>query len=242
MSDLVPYEGVSVKDRSNPRAIINLIKNTAFEQAILAVPDEYYLSEDNHPVRVSVTDDMIKTAFWNEYDLAQAKAKNINVENIYVRCCSRDYFFKQFLTNSRKVAWLLTPPPSYEVMLDALLSKGLQRLYEILSLPLENTVIDNKGNPHTEVDAKIAHVIYQITKDIDIRVKGAIPQFIKSESRNLNITGQVNDLKQDTNPGSMEEIDAEIKRLEGKIAPNVRDVIPKDQNVIEVEYSPKESG
>lgn len=245
MSDVVPYEGVSAKDRSNPRSIINLISNTAFEHAIQAVPDELFLMDEadlTKKARVNVTDDFIKTSFWNEYDLAQARAKKIDVTNIYVRCCSRDYFFKQFLSNSHKVAWLLTPPPSYQIMLDTLLSKGLSRLYEILSLPLENTVIDNKGNAHTEIDAKIAHVIYQITKDIDIRVKGAIPQFIKSETRNMNVnvTGQVSDLKQNTEPSNMDEIDQEIQRLEGKLTPSVRDVMPKEKDVIEVEYTPNE--
>jgi hypothetical protein len=245
MSDVVPYEGVSVKDRSNPRAIINLIKNTAFETAIMSVPDDVFLLDERDlqkKAKVSVTDDYIKTSFWNEYDLAQAKAKSINVENIYVRGCSRDYFFKQFLTNSYKVAWLLTPPPSYEIMLDTLLSKGLARLYEILNLPLENAVIAKDGSVHYEVDAKIAHVIYQITKDIDIRVKGAIPQFIKSESRNLNITGAVSDLKQDKEPQNMEEIEAELARLQAlpHVGTAVRNALPKEKDVIEVEYTPNE--
>lgn len=245
MSDVVPYEGVSAKDRTNHRSIINLIKNTAFEQAIMAVPDELFLEDVDllaRQAKVNVTDEYIKTSFWNEYDLAQAKAKNIVVENIYVRCCSKDYFFKQFLTNSRKVVWLLTPPPSYQVMIEALLSKGLGRLHEILSLPLESTVVDKHGNPHQVIDAKMAHVIYQITKDIDIRVKGAIPQFIKSESRsmNVNVTGAIGDVKQDTNTNNMEDIDQELKRLEQKLQPNAHEFLPKEKDVIEVEYTPNE--
>jgi hypothetical protein len=242
MSDVVPYEGVSAKDRTNPRAIINLIRNLNFEQAIMAVPDEFFLMDEkdlSKKAKVTVTDDFIKTSFWNEYDLAQAKAKNIVVENVYVRCCSRDYFFKQFLSNSYKVAWLLTPPPSYQVMIETLLSKGLSRLYEIISLPLENTVIDKFGVAHTEIDAKMAHVIYQITKDIDIRVKGAIPQFIKSESRNINVnaTAQILENNVNANP-NMEDIDEEIQRLEATIKPHVKDVLPKERDVIEVEYTP----
>lgn len=246
MSDISPYEGVAAKDRSNPRSLINLIRNTAFEHAIMATPDDLYLMDESElakKAKINVTDDSIKISFWNEYDLAQARAKNIDVINIYIRCCSKDYFFKQFLANSYKVAWLLTPPPSYQIMLDTLLAKGLQRLYEILALPLENTVIDGKGNAHTEIDSKIAHVIYQITKDIDIRVKGAIPQFIKSESRNINmnVNGELPQPKDNHMPNDMEEIDAEIKRLESKLSPAVRDALPKEKDVIEVEYTPHES-
>jgi len=244
MNEVAHYEGVAAKDKSNSRSIINLVKNTAFEHAVMAVPDELFLLDEKEiqkKARVNVTDDFIKTSFWNEYDLAQAKAKNMTLENVYVRCCSRDYFFKQFLSNSYKVAWLLTPPPNYQVMLDTLLSRGLQRLYEILSLPLENTYIDNKGNAHTEIDAKIAHVIYQITKDIDIRVKGAIPQIVASTSRNVNVnlTGEVPQ-EQMTQTTNMEEVDAELRRLEEKLGPTIRDQMPKERDVIEVEYTAKE--
>jgi hypothetical protein len=245
MSDIVPREMVAAKDRTNARAIINLVNNSRFEQAIIAVPDDFFDLDEKElakKARVNVTDDYIKTSFWNEYDLAQAKAKNINVENVYVRCCSRDYFFKQFLSNSYKVAWLLTPPPSYQIMLDTLLSKGLSRLHEILNLPLESTVVDKRGEAHTVIDPKIAHVIYQITKDIDIRVKGAIPQFIKSESRNMNVnvTGQIGDVKSGEEPTSMEEVNAELERLEMKFTPAIREQLPKEKDVIEVEYTPQD--
>jgi hypothetical protein len=217
---------LSIKDKSNPRSLINLVP-TVMEQALMAVPDELMEMPEEELRKKSkpdATDEFIKLSFWDEYDRAQARGVKLDLVNVYVRACSRDYFYKKFLGNSHKVAWLLTPPAQYEVALNAILARGLQRLHEIVNMPLEQPVYDKEGKYcGTKHDANIAKTIAQVVKDVDIRVNGAIPQFVNTKSTNVNVNVNRDDSMREI-PSNVTDIDAQIRALEGRMPQDVIDV------------------
>lgn len=207
---------IAIKDKDDSRSLVNMVSNGAMRDAILACPDDLFemTEEDLHAkCKPSSTDEMIRMSFWNEYDLAHTRSRKMDITNVYVRSCTKDYFFKKFITSSFKVAWLLTPPKNYTIMLDVLLNKGLSKLDEIISQPLIQPIIDKRGEVHYQTDSKLAAVVAKITSDINDRKHGAATQMVKS----VSVHHQVNHTQNTEEIKDISDVDKKIKELESKL-------------------------
>ena len=218
----------AVNDISNPRSIINLVPDTVRE-AILRVPDEYLAMTSEElegefkaaGYSPNITDKRMRIAFWLEYDRSQsATAKRMNMGYVYGGLCSRQYFYERFVKDKRRMAWILISPPDYKIATEEALLHGVDRLREILDMPIK---VGGK------IDAKAAAVILETVKFLDTRVKGAVIQKIQQANLNVNVDASERAAGQEA-PESMESLTMRLKELEAKSNP-----VPQLPRVVEAE-------
>lgn len=133
----------------------------------------------------------------------------------YVEKC----FEKQYM-----VAWCGVPTMDYNTRIEALLDKSYRRLNEILDTPL----MDDKG----KVDIKVAHLIIQVAKMVDLRSQGNYTERIESKTLQVNASAEQAQHLFQEKALSLEEINKRIALLEeGKV---VEPVLSSSAEVIDV--------
>jgi hypothetical protein len=130
------------------------------------------------------TDNRLRLAFWMEYDRAQASNKRMEILPIVAGICMPHYFYNEYLQRPEKVAWLVCPPASYEVVMEEGLQFGIEQLRDILEQP---HVSLNSKNQEV-VNVKLAELKAKIVAMLDVRVKGAPLQRIQQTSMNVNVS------------------------------------------------------
>ena len=119
----------------------------------------------------------------------------MNVSQIIGGICTKEKFHK-LLCNNAKAAWVLTPPADTVVALQETLSYGLDRVREILSLPLYRTESVKIGKDEFEdremVDEKVANLMLKCVAMIDLRLHGSYVQVQKVEQKTININKNIN--------------------------------------------------
>lgn len=211
MSDNLPTILNPLKDKDNPRSLVN-ITPSSLSKAINFIPDSVFeLSEKEvrKVANVGEIEDRLRISFWREYDIAQQTGKKMNIQNIVKGNCSDSHFFRKILTNNFKLAYILTPPTDYLTQIEDIYQLGMQRMRQIL----EYDPVDVDTG---KMDFKIAEVQRRITEDAHLRFKGAIPYKMMTENlhvhKNLN-TSDPNKLL-DKKYESVDEIKARIRELE----------------------------
>ena len=141
----------------------------------------------------------IRVAFWTEYDRAVRTKTKIMPSAIWQGICSGQHFYR-LIENPLKLAWIIQPVTEYKRSMETLLAKAIERVDEILHLPLYN----DKGRP----DAKIAAVVLAAAKQVEDRVKGMAVQRIHEKSERTLISDV---------PMNLNELDSKIKILEAEL-------------------------
>lgn len=204
---------LSLTDRSNPRSIINIAPNW-MSNLIEAMPAEI-LEMDFHKlknqVQPDVFDERIRLAFWNEYHLAQSKLTNMNMSNVYGSVGISQSLLVKTLSNSYKLAYVLTPPADVALTLQETMNFGIEQLRQILAMPH----IDQRGN----LDARAADVKFKITQDLINRVRGQTIQRVEVKSQNVNLNADVSAGPTQL-PNNMKDLDAHLEALEEKAQVN----------------------
>ena len=182
-----PTPAVALFDEKDPRSLINLlpeVPRTRIQEALFdaeAAPlfemDELtllrHLRENGFPP--TPTDNRLRLQFWLEYDNTQQQLhKRMEMSRVFAGICTVEYFYKKYLQDPRRVAWLLCPPVGYAIKANEALEFGLEQLRDILSL-------DHGGNGKP-IDHKLMKLKKDIFEILDVRVKGAPIQ------KNVNIT------------------------------------------------------
>lgn len=231
--------------RADERALINLVPGSLGE-ALLAASQSHpelfqmdertlYKSLRDLNMQPTPTDNRLRLAFWNEYDRAQATHRPMEMVSVFAGVCHKSYFFGRYITRPEKLAWLVCPPASYEVVATEALSYGLEQMREILSLPIK----DAQGR----VNVKLGELQAKIVVMLDQRLKGGFTQRLESKSMQLNISTSDSQVAKAAAQGSMEEIERRIKELEKRerkalhLTEGASDVGGKDAP-IEVESHP----
>ncbi len=234
---------VVLLDRSDPRALINLVPNSMVEaMEKLAFEHPEYLNQDERTlldlfraqvaegrirdglVRVNATDKRLRISFWIEYDRAQAGKRVMGMSNVFSGVCTRMYFDNEVLHRPGKLAWILTPPVAYTNVMEEALVFGVEKLRDILDIDLK----DAKG----QVNVKAGELLLKTIQFLDARVKGAIVQ--KVDTRSLVVTGNL-DKPKDSEPMTLEDVQRQLQQLEIK----ARDLVdgrgaPPKVKVVEV--------
>ena len=183
-------------------SILNLIPPHLAERA-LKIPDEILRHKDlEGQAMPSRQDRRMRIRFWEEYENAASQRRAMELSNITegTGLPSWPSYDLNLQNSPQLLAWFMTPPAGYRMLLQESMELGQERLREILALPL---IPPGKTTP----DARIGLLILQAIKFIDQRLYGAITQ------RNVNVN-----LTQPIPPGQatvrMEDLDKKIKELE----------------------------
>lgn len=172
---------ITIFDRTNPRSLINIVW-VEFREAMFTVevnqPELLEMTERKLEklVEPDPTDCRLRLRFWDEYARAQDRGKRLFLEEICRGVCSTDYFDKHISKNLQKIAWIILPPANYVTTMEELLYKGLDRIREVLDLPL-------KDQATGRVDTKLIGEMVKIVQMLDQRVKGAIIQKVAIQQR-----------------------------------------------------------
>ncbi len=220
------YGELEIRDKDNQRSIVNLLP-TWIASYILAIPEEIFstpLSKLIERFEHTETDSLLRHAFWLEYERAMKTDTKMTISNIFGGVCDKNYFNREVVTNSFRMAYLLNPPTDYNVRLEELLTIGLEQYREILTLPNINA----KG----AVDSRLIAVKQKIIEDVTNRRRGQVIQRVEVKSQNLNVNVDKSDKK---TPDSIEAIEREIQELEQARPPALPEVVRYELPVQEEE-------
>lgn len=232
-------------DEKNPRCLVNLLSEKLKGNALKLAPHllDATTKELEQKFEPSMLDRQLRVAFWDEYFLTQDNSlPKMRMEAIYSHSCSREMFY-QIINNEIRYAWILKPPEEYTLKMRALLEIGIERLHEIIKLPIETERIHPKTNQIIKtINTKLIGEIIKAVAILDNRVRGAVPQHLKiqAEQKNLHLHARAGGQPPYTEPKTHQEIQAELNRIQKEILelnpPNVQtqiagtDVFKQDED------------
>lgn len=212
-------------DDEDPRCVVNLLSEKLKERA-LEIPPHYLSFSDEQlekAVEPTLIHENLRLAFWDEYFLAQDHKRKIRIESIYPRVCSRDYFYRVFVADDLKLAYMLRPPVEYQLKMRSLLELGHRQIEEVLKMPLRNS----KGQPDTRLIAEVVKIVALL----DNRVRGAVTQKLQIEQKTQVHTHNTYEV-----PKSVTEIQNELSKIDREMKALTKpDRVFDNFDVIEVE-------
>lgn len=168
-------KGASVFDRDDPDSVINRTQGelrAAIERAEQS--KEARKIQGFHPralkdnIKPDPRDNRLRISFWDEYSRAVERDHLMRIDQIYAGVTTYEVFRDDYLSDPRLVGFLLNIPFSYMKNAEEILLSGLDRLRDIIDLPLVNS----KG----QVQPAVANAIIKAVEMLDKRVKGAVMQ------------------------------------------------------------------
>lgn len=233
-------------NRQNEKSVINLVNQSTaakIEKAYAKRPELFGLDErtlwkmlKEERKLPNATDNRLRLSFWQLYDQVQAgNARDISNTKLSAGICSPEFLVQEYFKHPEKVAWLLTPPASYTVLLQEGLQFGLEQLREILEL--DNFEMDREGNLKPNV--KVMELKTKIVMMLDQRLNGSVVQRIEQKSLNLNVSD--NQVKKLSEFNTMQEIEDALEKLRKRDRHRQREIEAQaTQQAIEVKQEPIE--
>lgn len=196
------------KSAYNPDPVEDLIQHVSdpLKRAIVNVPTHLiFLTEAElfRKVNPNPLDYALRVSFWSEYErvMLNGGRELITAAGVCRGICPPNSFYNM-LKDPERTAWIIKPKQSYSREMEAILSRGTERLWELMELPIYNS--DGKPN------ADVARIVLQAIKQVEDRVKGMAVQ------RSMTVTTQIQGSRTAAIE-SMEDLDKRIKQLEGAI-------------------------
>jgi len=217
MSNLVATDQIGLRDKSNPRSLVNIVP-LSVSKAIDVIPDSIFEMTDGEIRKIGKidqTEELLRINFWLEYDRAQMGNRKMNITNVICGVCSLQYFQKNIVSNSFKMAYIARPPIEYTLQIEDLLRISLEQMRDILLLP--------HVKPDGSVDAKLADVKTRIHDSVELRARGAVPHRVETKNLNVNVDSQQTPLQRQE-PLSLDDINKRLLELEGGITSEIKDV------------------
>jgi len=235
--DIDPY------DINHPRSMINKVPNWLRERMQGQLMMEYMRMDEEklqEIVKPTLTINRLRTAFWYEYEKLFAKYGSsynshsdhgLSIHRVCSGICSVSYFMYDVARNDAYLAWISHPPLNYEKSMQEALTHGLDRVREILNLPMLEYKFTKDGLPCVDpctnqpvmiANEKVANIILKTVAFIDLRIKGAIPQQIQQNINRNSINYNVRDANSrvtvdvealDSKLLTIEDLDSKIKEL-----------------------------
>jgi hypothetical protein len=151
-------------------------------------------------------DRSLRRLLWAEYEQAHREAREMDLDAIATQAGapSWDAYAGKFAGSQALLAWVMSPPIEYRVEIDTALERGIERLYDILELPLTDPVTKR-------VNTGVGLLILQAVKMLDQRRHGAYTQ----KNVNVNVSGG-----SPQEPGAkldLAAIDAKLEQLEAEL-------------------------
>lgn len=180
------YRPADPLDAHDRYSIINLVGGQ-FREMVLALPpeiDELSETELKLHCKPTTTDYSLRASLWRAYDDAvRYERKSINQTEIFGGICSVAYWYRAIKV-PEKVAWMIRPQQAYAREMEAILTRGTQRLWEIIDMDIKDK--DDK------IDVKRARLLLEAVQEVGNRVKGMAVQRINEERRSLKVSARIN--------------------------------------------------
>ena len=153
----------------------------------------------------------LKTQFWEIVrDSEERITRSILLEEICFGIMIEDQLLR-YLEDERFVCWLLAPPVRAETVILEMLSYGMDKLREILDLPIEKTVFHKDGSRSSELNMEVMRLKLSAISMLDKRKHGEYTKRIEEKSMHIRVNQSSNNIRE---PKDIKELDAKIKELE----------------------------
>lgn len=168
-------------------------------------------------VKPTPIDYALKTSFWREFQKVDASGGVVTSRDVYGGISTPVYFRNHVLKNQFKLAWLCRPTQIYEKEVEALLTRGTERLWEIMEMDIYDD--------HGRVDVRRGSLVLETIKMVEQRAKGLAVQRVQSVNLNIEQKSKPLVVGNDDIDKRIAELESELKRL------------PQSQDVIDVRSS-----
>lgn len=156
-----------------PESVLNLIPDTAFSELVAEIPQEFFekselqlqeMCPSGTPSRV---DRRVRTNFWEEYESAARDRRKMDLDLVVADTGARNWpaFVEQLTQSTALMSWFMNPPASYKLQMKEAQALGLDRLSEIMTLPIKDPATGR-------INPAIASIILQAWRLVDIRING----------------------------------------------------------------------
>jgi hypothetical protein len=206
-------------DKSDPQSLVNMVPES-MQRAMMQVNPKFLRQNDNILatwVKPNDIERRLRFSFWDEYFRAKDQGGPMQISNVFLGICTKEYWYRFILPRPHKVAWLIVPPAEYIVSMREMHDRALSQMRDVLDM--DNYVKDAKGRRVPNV--RLVAEKIKLFALLDNRVKGAVVQKVqidqKSQSLHLHATAP-------EKTKSVGEVEDEIKKVEEQIrrlkAPN----------------------
>lgn len=208
---------IDIFTETNPDSVINKIAGE-FKVALLRVRDSNpdWFTQDESELRKSlkevgkppnITDNVLRTKFWIEYQGAIMEGKSIRPKQVFAGVCTEAYFYDLLKKRPEKVAWIMVPPINYQVQLDEALEFSTSKIREVLSKDADSSTL-----PPNERIA-LRKLQFDIFKHLSSMVMGAPVQ----KTMNMHVHQTVNEGVEKHSMGQLDKRLKELRSLENDI-------------------------
>jgi hypothetical protein len=196
----VELQDLSILDRKSKFSLVNLVPE-AFAQFIEKIPTGLFALSEPEFVARHAPDEIatrLKLKFWDEWQTTLlSPGGTLRPQAVYYGVCTREYFYDEILKNPVRLAWVITPPTDYDIILRETLYQGMARLREIIRLPITSRVpIIVRGAPVLDpstgkplmrdvVDVRLVSEIRQVITMLADRVHGALVHRVELQSQSI---------------------------------------------------------
>lgn len=199
----------SIYDESNPLSLINKVPDKMRPLMRLIrekIPSVHMMTEASlrEAAHADDQDDRVRIAFWDEYDRACTNNTKMLLSRFLQGTIPLETWLAVYERNPYKFLFVITPIKSYAQAMRALLNRGLDRLNDILALP----IVRSDGKPDTAVISQVMKAIQMI----DLRVKGSIIQKVQIQQQSLQVNANVS--QKALSELTIEELEAMSKKLD----------------------------
>lgn len=204
-------------DEANPRSLVSILPDlyaTKLKDMKFEHPDYFGLEErdlaklirEKKSLRPSPTVNRIRLKVWQEYDNAQMNQTKMDSKKFYAGICDMETF-DGIIRYAHNLAWIFCPPANYMTMMEEGLLFGIERLRDILELPVEM--------PGGQINSRLAELQAKIVMMFDERVKGAVPKHLKidQETKNLHLHATEKGVKTKLEELSEQELQRTLENL-----------------------------
>lgn len=234
----VPDRPYSIRDERDQFSLIHFL-SPKLKELVMILPEEYLMNSEAElrlECKPTPTDYALRVSFWREFEKMMWRGSGrIVCAGVFGGICSELYFYKKFIRNEAKLAWMVRPMQVYQKEMEAILYRGTERLWELMEIPIKN----GKG----VIDPKKAEILLKTITQVENRVKGMAVQKSESRSMNVNVSSRT---KATQSIDTMESLDRRIKQIEvelGEEAPTAHTVEivkeePPEREIIDVKGNP----
>lgn len=175
-------------DETNERSLINLVPDR-LKPLLKAVRQRYprLLLQPEKTLRTTIgpddRDEKLRLSFWNEFNQATAQGRRMVLNNIIRNVVYSEVWNNFYEKRLDKLAWIICPPKNYTLSMQHILNRGVDRLMEIMNLP----ILKKDGTADTKAISQVLKA-FQL---VDLRVKGAIIQRVQIQQQSLNFNTDI---------------------------------------------------
>lgn len=171
-------------DKENRRSLCALLPDAMVRQLdnLWASNDAYLLKVGDWELikeakrrgkEIGPLDHRLRAQFWFEYDAVQTDSGDsvptMNMPRVIGRAIPKEVFYR-YITEPVKLAWLLTPPADYTLMLEFAITHALMRMVEILQTP----IVYSDGSPDLGAVEKMIRIYDKLEKRFQHMKNGTV--------------------------------------------------------------------